>query len=349
MKSLNEKGHLTLKEILKEYETRPRPTFLWSGIKEGSFGLVFGPSKSGKTIFCENLAMSIAYGANEFFGYKLDGNPKKVIFIGLEEFWLSRAERNKMQYEVLSEDQKKLVDDNFMCQPIDFKGKIYSNKDWSDLETMIRDSKADVAVIDSITRMNPGKLEDSADAEKVMQKLRGICYDLGVTLICIHHTPKMYGKEITMDCIKGSSVFAQESDFAIGINRTQQGFRYVKNIFFRYAPDDSETVKEFDISPSTWLEVTGDEEEVEIIKRTDRRRRDENREKIIQYIDSSTCTTFKTSDLVDHFTTTLSIKDRQIKTYLSDLAKSNKISSPKWGQYKSIKCTDDDEGGQEKK
>ncbi len=170
MKSLNVKGHLTLKEILKEYETRPRPKFLWNGIKEGSFGLVFGPSKSGKTIFCENLAMCLAYGAKEFFGYELDGNPKKVIFIGLEEFWLSRAERNKMQYEVLSDDQKKLVDENFMCQAIGFKNKIYSEKDWEDLETLIRGSKAKVVFIDSITRMNPGKLENSADAEKVMQK-----------------------------------------------------------------------------------------------------------------------------------------------------------------------------------
>ena len=340
--SFNEEGHLTLKEMLKEYETRPRPKFLWNGIKEGSFGLVFGPSKSGKTIFCENFAMSMAYGAKEFFGYELDGIPKKVLFIGLEEFWVSRAERNKMQYEVLTEDQKELADDNFMCQPIDFKNKIFSDSDWAHLEILIKKSKAEGVFIDSITRMNPGKLEVSTDAEKVMQKLRAICYDLEVTLICIHHTPKMYDNPITMDCIKGSSVFAQESDFAIGINRTQQDFRYVKNIFFRYAPDDSETVKEFDISSSTWLENIIDKEEIEILKRTDRRRADDNREKIIQYFDSSTCTSFKTSDLVGHFTTTLSIKDRQVKTYLSDLTKNNKISNPNRGIYKSINCNEND-------
>jgi len=70
-----------------ELEKRPKVEYLWGGIKEKSFGLVFGPSKSGKTIFSENLAMSLAVGRDSFFGKKLSGKPKKVFFIGLEEFW----------------------------------------------------------------------------------------------------------------------------------------------------------------------------------------------------------------------------------------------------------------------
>jgi hypothetical protein len=153
----------------------------------------------------------------------------------------------------------------------------------------------------------------------------------------------MYGKQINMDSIKGSSVFAQESDFAVAVNRTLSGFRYVKDIFYRYAPDDSDTVMEFEISQSTWLECTGDVEEDEIINRSDRRRSDGNREKIVEYFDANTCTTFKTNELVSHFTSTMPIKDRQVKYYLSDLATKNKISCPNRGHYKSINCVDDEE------
>ena len=82
--------------------------------------------------------------------------------------------------------------------------------------------------------MNPGKIEQSETAELIMQSLRNICYDLNITLICIHHTPKMYDTAITIDKIKGSSVFAQESDFAFGVNRTSLGHRYLKEVFFRF-------------------------------------------------------------------------------------------------------------------
>lgn len=105
----NEKSFLTLSEMLEEKKNRPESKFLWSGIKEKSFGLVFGPSKSGKTIFCENLGMKIAMGADEYLGYELDGVPKKVLFVGLEEFWESRAERNNKQLEELDSEQKELV------------------------------------------------------------------------------------------------------------------------------------------------------------------------------------------------------------------------------------------------
>jgi RecA-family ATPase len=342
----NTKHFLTLQEMLKEYETRPRPEFLWSGIKKNSFGLVFGPSKSGKTIFCENLAMSIAIGSSEFFDYQLDGIPKKVLFIGLEEHWENRAERNKMQIAVLNEEQQALAGINYLVQPIDFTSKIFSDKDWVNLEKTIIESNAEVVFIDSITRMNPGKLENSADAEKIMQKLRNICYRVGITLICIHHTPKMGDNVINMDSMKGSSVFAQEADFSIAVTQTRKKKRYMKNIFFRYAADDdNETVKEFSIDSSTWLNLLRNVNETELINSLDRRRSDDKRDEIVNYFNKNTCTAFTTKDLVYHLTSTLQIKDRQVKTYLSELVNEKKIANPSKGQYISTKCVrqNDDE------
>ena len=266
------KKFLTFNEMMVNYETSPKTDYLWNGIKENSFGLVFGPSKSGKTIFCENLAMKIAMGKEDFFGYPLSGIPRKVLFVGLEEYWSSRAERNKMQFEALNEAEQNLIGENYRYQEIDFPKRIVIENDWDNLIATIIESEAEIVFIDSITRMNLGKLENSADAEKLMQKLRDVCYDLKITLICIHHTPKMFDSAITMDKIKGSAVFAQESDFAIGVNKSSKNHRYIKNVFFRNADDDCETVKEFEINNSCWLNYFNDIDEDELLARTDKRR-----------------------------------------------------------------------------
>lgn len=342
MKENVDKGFISFKEMMVEYEKRPKVNFLWNGIREKSFGLIFGPSKSGKTIFCENLAMSIAAGKREFMGEKLPEKPKKVLFVGLEEFWENRVERNVKQLIALNDEERSLIDDNYLYQSVDFSKYIHNKSEWLKLGETIKASEAEVVFIDSITRMNHGSLEDSKTAEEIMQRLRGICYELGVTLIAIHHTPKMYDRPITMDSIKGSSVFAQESDFAIAVNKTVKNHTYIKNIFFRYSACDDELVKEFEINDDVWIEHIGDGYEDEILLRSDRRRRESKRTKIIDYLDENSSITYSTKDLVNYFKTELNIQGRQIQGYLSDLVQENKIMNPKHGFYMSINYNNED-------
>lgn len=342
----NNKRYHTLEEMMADYENRPEKKFLWNGIKEKSFGLIFGPSKSGKTIFCENLGMSIASGENEFFGYKLDGIPKKVLFVGLEEFWENRMERNIKQFNSLEENQKELLNKNYRYQLKEFPKNILTEKNWEDLRDTIVDSGAEVVFIDSVTRMNPGKMESSDTAEKIMQKLRDICYEIQITLICIHHTPKIGDNPIIMDSIKGSAVFAQEADFAIGIHCTSRKNRYMKNVFFRYAQDDDETVREFEIGKDTWLNYMAEVDEREILERTDRRRNTESLDFIENYFKANPSATYPVNELVNYFKSELPIKDRQIKTYLKELVDKGTVVKPERGLYVSsrhIKSDEDEE------
>jgi len=329
---------LTFEEIHKAYKSQPPVDYLWNGIKEKSIGIVFGPSKSGKTIFCENLALNLAIGSKEYFRYKLKGKPRKVLFIGLEEYWISRVERNEKQFNSLSDEQKELYKKNYLYQPINYLQLVIKKKHWEKLTKTVKESQAEIVFIDSITRMNHGNLEDSRIAQEIMQRLRDICYTLQITLVCIHHTPKMHNKPITMDSIKGSSVFAQESDFAIGINSTQVGRRYMKNIFFRYAPENNEKVKEFSMEESTILKLESSGYENVILNSNDRRRNDKNRTAIVDYLNTNSCKIFKTADLVDKFMVKLKLQERQIKNYLSDLVGEDCISSPKRGYYTSTNC-----------
>ena len=314
----------------------PPTKYLWSGIKEGSCGLVFGPSKSGKTIFCENLAMNIAIGKNNYFGNDLDGIPKKVLFVSLEEHWVDRVDRNVKQYMALTEDEQVLIDENYRYQQISFPKHVTKPEDWENLENTMDESEAKVVVVDSITRLTEGKIEGSDTAEKIMANLRNICHKLGVTLIAIHHTPKMNGKEITIDSIKGSAVFSQESDFAIAVNKSSMGKRYIKNVFFRYAADDDEDVREFTINKDTiWLDYKGSAEE-EILLPGDGRKNLDVREAIKDYINKDTSTTYKTGELVTYFTSTLPIKERMCKSYLNELYLGQKIGKVGRGVFTSV-------------
>lgn len=336
------KGFLTFNEMLENYNNSPKEKFLYSGIKEKSFGLVFGPSKSGKTIFCENLAMKLAMGAEEFFGSELPGEPQKVLFVGLEEFWKSRAERNAKQFDTLTDSEKLLVSENYLYQSVDFPRHIVNDEAWDSLEGLIEKSKAKTVFIDSITRLNHGRLEESKTAEEILSKLREMSYRQGVTLICIHHTPKMNGKPLTIDSIKGSAVFAQESDFAIGVNKTPNGKRYIKNVFFRYAPDDFENVKSMVINENIWLEY-GSEVDENSILREDGRENPETKDFIVNYFNSNPNLTQKTGDVVNYFSENLKLQERQIKTHLKELVVQGRILRPEHGNYTSVIS---DEGGQ---
>jgi KaiC/GvpD/RAD55 family RecA-like ATPase len=346
---MEEKGYLKFEKMMIEFNKRPKTNYLWSGIKENSFGLVFGPSKSGKTIFCENFAMKIAMGAKEYFGHELSGEPKKILFMGLEEHWENRAERNVKQYSALSDVEKTLININYMYQAIDFQQMILSGQDWVDMENAIIASEAKVVFIDSITRMTSGKIENADIAGDIMRKLRAICYENEITLIAIHHTPKMGDEAITIDKIKGSAIFAQESDFAIGINKTSKGNRYVKNVFFRYAADDYDLVKEFVIDDDIWLDNVAEVEEEEILNRADRRRVANHDDVIVNYFNSNSTKSYSTSEVVEYFQTVLPIKERSIKGCLSKLSKADKINGSVHGEYSSVNYKFIKEGGRDEK
>lgn len=343
LKNESSKQCMNFQEMKEALKNAPKPKFIWNGIKENSCGIIFGPPKSGKTIFCENLAMSIAVGREEFFDFKLPGKPMKILFLGLEEFINERFDRNKNQYNLLDDEEKLLLNQNYLYQPFEFTHFIKNQEHWESLKDLIQDSEASIVFIDSITRMNHGKLENSDTVETIMQNLRDIAYGSKVTLVCIHHTPKIGDVEITMDSMKGSSTFSQESDFAIAIRKTSKGYRYMKNIFFRYASDDFENVDLFEFNSHLWANKVDEVEEEEILKRSDRRRNNTNRDYIENYINSNTSSTFSTSDLITHFSSELNIKDRQIKSYLSELTNSSKILNDRQGVYKSINFNEGDQ------
>ncbi|WP_282142798.1 AAA family ATPase [Cellulophaga baltica] len=314
---------LSIMELIKKSKSEPLPEYIWRGIAKGSFGFIYGPSKSGKTILCENLAISVAIGAKDYLGDKLIGMPKKVLLVSLEEYWLGRTRRNETQLKGFVESSGSLLNENFLSTKIDFLRYVDNAEDWERLTSVIENSKAEVVIIDSLTRL-VSNIEESETAKRVTQKLREITYRLGITMIVVHHSTKIGDKPINRGSMAGSRVLAQEADFAIAVTRTQLDDRYIKNIFFRYADDNSETVTKFKVnSESLWIDSVEEVKELSLYKEMDGRYNSSNADLILNYLNSEGTT--KTGELEKIFVETNTMGRKTLFNNLKKLKCENLI------------------------
>ncbi|WP_242203236.1 AAA family ATPase [Aestuariivivens insulae] len=245
------KSPIQLGEVLKN---EPEPKFYWRGIEDVSFGYFFGPSKSGKTIFSENLAMSLATGRNQFFGSELIAEPKKVLIANFEENYRNRTRRMNNQMKSLTEEECKLFNGNVLLSAQDFPRFLYSKEDWKGFENLVNLKKPNVVIVDSLTRIVNADITSRDACKDVLARLRNLAYDNSICLIVIHHANKLSGGPLTMESMAGSSVMSQEADFSIGFNWNQvTNERYLKEVFYRYV-EPKDMVLTYEISNDTnWL------------------------------------------------------------------------------------------------
>lgn len=271
MSTNNSKRFYTINEMIEMTKNEPHPEFVYRGIMTGSVGFVFGPSKSGKTTFCEALGMSIATGASEFFNESIGTPGEKVLFLSLEEHYRNRTFRNAKQVDRFNAEEKEMLN-NYLVVRDGVPRHILSNSDWEKLEVVIEESEAKVVFIDSLTRLCKGTIEDSNGAKEVMKSLRNLAEKTKTTIICIHHTHKLKGRPIDLDSLAGSRVIAQEADFFIGINKSCDGVRYMKEVDYRYKQNDTEFVTTFEMDECQWVLPIDDTYEYKLLVEPDGRK-----------------------------------------------------------------------------
>lgn len=328
----------TIIESVEDVRRRGPIPLIWCGIKVGSFGYVFGPSKCGKTTFCENFGMSLVSGKEEFLGQPILKKRYRVLFISLEEYENQRGDRHNRQIQALTSPE--LLKD-FLVIEDEFPKFFTKDNEWNDLSELINDSKADIVFIDSLTHMSSGDVERSDTGREMCKHLKKIAFDCGITMIVIHHTPKLNGGLMTIDSLAGSHVFAQEADFIIGINRIESlnknnGTRYVKEVASRYRREDNEKVIKFTINDDMWLESQGLIRESCFYEKSDRRRDDTNlndvRTLIREFTETTGETLFKSKDILD-----VAESDMHKSTYhkhLDTLINTGEILRTSKGEYK---------------
>lgn len=302
----------------KEYEPIP---VIWSGIKKGTMGFIFGPPKSGKTTLAECLALALAGGLTEFMGSPLIGDEMKVLYISLEEYWETRVERYKKQRAYLWAQYKKKGASRFFTNNENFISYIMDEADLKFIETEINRCEPQVIIIDSFTRMLVEKVEDSTRVNKMMVKLRAISQKTDTTLIMIHHTTKAKDKNLSFLNMAGSRVLSQEADFLIGVNRSDSGERYVKDVLFRYARESEEVVP-FEINESRWTVPGEPMSESMVVEKKDGRLDDTNKQAILEYIKEAE-KAVTVMEIKEHFNNALSKKT--IYNNLNKLLKEGKV------------------------
>jgi hypothetical protein len=324
--------------MMARVQSEPKMKMIYSGIKENSVGFIFGPSKSAKTIFCENLGFSIASGASSFLDIPLDIENRKILFLSLEEFYAGRTDRNAKQVnKLLSAKNEDAWLDNYIVVNENMPRYISTDDEWEIIKNVISENKPGVVFIDSLSRLYEGSIEESKVAKDVMRRLRELSNDTKTTIIVIHHTHKLTNVPLTIHTIAGSRIIAQDADFMIGMNKTLDGKRYIKNVAFRYSNDDFEKVKVFTIGTDCWLKLTGEEEEAKLLAAYDGRVSDLNRDKILNFICINTSAEkdfIETKELETSLVKTGELSKQTLHTQLKQLVEDKKIIKITKGKYK---------------
>ncbi len=261
---------INLNCMIDRVNEMPPQNYLFRGIKVPSIGAIFGVPKAGKTIVAECLGYHVAANRPKFIGDSIYSGNSRVLLISLEEYYPSRTERNEKQIKYITKlyDLDPVWINNIFVVDESFPKHLLTDADWKLLDDEIGRIQPTMVMIDSLTRLTIEPIEDSTVATKLMKKLREITYKHNIAMVLIHHTHKMENRPITLATLAGSRVIGQELDFMIGINRTSDNERYIKDVAYRYAADDSEFVTKFIINDHLVVESFGPAIEYKLLEGT---------------------------------------------------------------------------------
>jgi hypothetical protein len=331
---------INLSCMIDRVNEMPPQNYLFRGIKIPSIGSIFGVPKGGKTIVVESLAYSVAAGLPQFIGENIHSGNNRVLLISLEEYFQSRTERNEKQIRYFTEkyDLASNWINNVFVVDENFPKHLLTDADWKMLDDEIGRINPTMVMIDSLTRLTIEPIEDSTVATKLMKKLREITYKHNIAMVLIHHTHKMENRPITLATLAGSRVIGQELDFMIGINRTNDNDRYIKDVAYRYAADDSEFVTKFMINEHLVIESLGPAREHKLLEGTvspdDQNPNDlKLQQYFLEYTQDDISVIIETKALKEQFVDTGIMSGPTLHATLKRLINNNTIWQPEKGKY----------------
>ena len=331
---------INLSCMIDRVNEMPPQNYLFRGIKIPSIGSIFGVPKGGKTIVVESLAYSVAAGLPKFIGETIYTGNNRVLLISLEEYFQSRTERNQKQIRYFTEKYDLAPNwiNNVFVVDENFPKHLLTDADWKMLDEEIGRINPTMVMIDSLTRLTIEPIEDSTVATKLMKKLREITYKHNIAMVLIHHTHKMENRPITLATLAGSRVIGQELDFMIGINRTSDNDRYIKDVAYRYASDDSEFVTKFIINEHLVIESLGPAREHKLLEGTvspdDQNPNDlKLQQYFLEYTQDDISVIIETKLLKEQFVDTGIMSGPTLHATLKRLINNNTIWQPEKGKY----------------
>lgn len=177
--------------------------------KVGVVSLV-GSSDTGKSTFLRQLAISIAFGLDDFIGYKINNDAKKVIYVSTEDDPASTSISLKKQIQGLfNVENIALTNLNNLKFIFDTDLNAESNKNlFTLLSKDLDDIGADLIIIDAFTDIFSGDLNSSTKVRQFLNLFSDIAKEFNCLVLFLHHTGKRTDKyTASKDNVLGSQAF----------------------------------------------------------------------------------------------------------------------------------------------
>jgi len=178
--------------------------------KKGLISLV-GSSDTGKSTLLRQLSISIAFGLDEFLGYKLNTNTRNVIYVSTEDDAVSVGHTLKKQVIGLFKEKHVDILDNLNHIKFIFDSNT-DLKNPSNILSQINDDLnligADLVIIDAFTDVFNGDLNSSTKVREFLHKFSVLADYHNCLFLILHHTGKRTEKfTASKDNVLGSQAF----------------------------------------------------------------------------------------------------------------------------------------------
>ena len=150
-------------------------------IPRGTLCSLVGESDTGKSSLLRQLAVSVAYGDEEFLGFNLNDKCRNVVYVSTEDgemgtsVWLNKhLGKDITDNEALSQLKFLFITDN-----------LYEN-----IRKVICENCVDLLIIDSYADIFEGSMNDSNIVRSFLTKYNDLANQYGITIIFLHHIKK---------------------------------------------------------------------------------------------------------------------------------------------------------------
>ena len=168
-------------------------------IPRGTLCSLVGESDTGKSSLLRQLAVSVAYGDEEFLGFNLNDKCRNVVYVSTEDgemgtsVWLNKH---------LGED---VIDNEALSQ---LKFLFITENLYENIRKVICENCVDLLIIDSYADIFEGSMNDSNIVRSFLTKYNDLANQYGITIVFLHHTKKSSeGMKPNKNSILGSQGF----------------------------------------------------------------------------------------------------------------------------------------------
>jgi len=217
-------------------------------IPKSSLIYLYGPSGTFKTSFLLYTVINGSMG-KDVFDYKVE-KPFKTLWIDEE----NREVGMKHKLNKLINGMKVDLSGNYfmICNEINILNKEHINE----IEKIIKERDIDLLVIDSLTKVFPGRQRDEDETKFIFTRLNPLMVKYGVSIVVIAHSRKLGKDQIhrTLEDLSGSKELGAQSDGALLMYKYETNGYRLQQTKNRHA-EETEPIN---------FEVNSDDDSIEI-------------------------------------------------------------------------------------